>query len=203
MSKLHGRENPDRRLMLCADAFHFSGVVFMLTEGLTGVVVALTGAEATIPDWLQSAGVILMVGSLVAGVAASWLLHGRAWRARTWIGLLLGMVAGALAMILTIMAIGSFAPFIPNPLPDEGPWGLVIVTVVAVVAFLAVPLIDAVRDLAPGRRARIRIDILRLGSFAVITALVVITVTVGVWENSELGEAGLFMVLVAGPAAAA
>ena len=203
MSELQGRENSGRRLMLCADAFLFSGALFMLTEGLMGIVVALTGSEASIPEWLEFAGIFLMLGSLVAGVVIAWRVHGRAWRRQSWIGLLVGMVIGGAAMNLLILGIAAFGRFIPNPFPGEGPWGLVIVVVIAVVAFLAAPLVDAMRDLAPGRRVRVVIDALRLGAFAVIVALVAGTVAVGIQQESELGEAGLFMVLLAAPAALA
>lgn len=203
MSELQDRLNPGPRLILCADAFLFSGALFMLTEGLIGIVVGLTGTEASIPEWMQFAGPFLMLVSFVAGVVIAWLVHGRAWGKHSWVGLLLGMVAGAAAMNVAIMAIAAFGRFIPSPIPGEGPWGLVIVIVIAVIAFLAVPLLDAVQDLAPGRRQRVAIDTLRLGSFAVIVALVVGTVAVGMQEGSELGEAGLFMVLLAGPAAVA
>ena len=203
MSELQGRENGGPRLMLCADAFLFSGALFMLTEGLIGIVVGLTGSEASIPEWMQFAGLFLMLVSLVGGVVIAWLVHGRAWGKRSWVGLLLGIVVGGVAMNVAIMAIAAFGQFIPSPIPDEGPWGLVIVIVIAVIAFLAVPLFDAVRDLAPARRQRVTVDALRLGSFAVIVALVVGTVAVGIQEGSEVGEAGLFMVLLAGPAAVA
>ncbi|MGB7962634.1 MAG: hypothetical protein WCF12_06695 [Propionicimonas sp.] len=202
MSETQGRENTGRRLMLCADAFLFSGALFMLTEGLMGIVVALTGSEVRIPEWLEFAGIFLILGSLVAGVVTAWRVHGRAWQRNSWIGLLLGVVVGGAAMNLLIMAIATFGRFIPNPVPDEGPWGLVIVTVVAVVAFLAVPVLDAIRDLT-GQRVRVRIDTLRLAAFAVIVALVAATVVVGIQQESELGEAGLFMVLLAAPAALA
>lgn len=203
MSVLQDRVDSGPRLMLCADAFLFSGALFMLTEGLIGIVVGLTGAEASIPEWMQFAGLFLMLASLIAGVVTAWLVHGRAWRKQTWIGLLLGVVVGGVVTEVAIMAIAAFGQFIPNPIPGEGPWGLVMVVVVAVVAFLAVPLVDAVRDLVPGRRLRVAVDLLRLGAFAVIVVLVAGTVAVGMQEGSELGEAGLFMVLLAGPAAVA
>lgn len=203
MSVLQGSVETRPRLMLCADAFLFSGALFMLTEGLIGIVVGLTGTEASIPEWMQFAGLFLMLVSLIGGVVTAWLVHGRAWGKHSWIGLLLGIVVGGVAMNVAIMAIAAFGQFIPSPIPDEGPWGLVIVTVIAVVAFLAVPLFDAVRDLTPGRRLRVPVDLLRLGAFVVIVALVVATVAVGLQEGSEVGEAGLFMVLLAGPAAVA
>ncbi len=203
MSELQGRENTGHRLMLCADAFLFSGALFMLTEGLMGIVVALTGPAVRIPEWLEFAGIFLMLGSLVAGAVTAWRVHGRAWQRNSWIGLLVGVVAGGAAMDLLIMAIAAFGRFIPSPVPDEGPWGLVIVMVIAVLAFLAVPLVDAIRDLVPGRRSHVRIDALRLGAFAVIVALIAGTVAVGFQQESELGEAGLFMVLLAAPAAVA
>lgn len=175
----------------------------MLTEGLMGIVVGLTGTEASMPEWMQFGGLFLMLVSLVGGVVIAWLVHGRTWKKHSWIGLLLGVVVGGAAMNVAIMGIAALGQFIPSPIPGEGPWGLVMVTVIAVTAFLAVPLFDAVRDLLPGRRRRVTVDLLRLGAFAVIVALVVGTVAVGMQEGSELGEAGIFMVLLAGPAAVA
>ena len=80
-----------------------------------GIVVALTGSEASIPEWLEFAGIFLMLGSLVAGVVIAWRVHGRAWRRQSWIGLLVGMVIGGAAMNLLILGIAAFGRFIPNP----------------------------------------------------------------------------------------
>ena len=108
---------------------------------------------------------------------------------------MLGVAALAVALGIII----PLTRLIPIPVPEEeGPWVLVIVAAVAVVAFLAAPVAVAVRDIA-GPKEHVRRHLLRLA----IVALGLVAIVVSVFIGGETAELGLFMLLPAIPAAGA
>ena len=199
------RERADGRLALCADAFLYTGALFLSTQGLLGIVATMaTSKTGEVPEWVQAPGLLFMIASLGAGAVFAWLMHGRELRGSSWLGMLAGVVVGGPLMVAAFLALLLLGRSIPNPVPSlEGPWGLVLVLVVAVVAFLALPMVDAARDLGADHRSHVRLDWMRIAAFALITVVVIGTTIYSVRTGSEAAEAGIFMVPFAGVAAVA
>jgi hypothetical protein len=149
--------------------------------------------------WSEVLSQLVLVGSAVGGAAGAWRLHGHPLTRARWAGVVLGVVVGAVVVVPAFFALILLGRFIGSPLPErEGPWGAVLVMSVVVVAFLALPVLDGVRDLARGTGAPL-VAVTRLGALAVVVAAVSITVLIG----GEISEAGMFMVPVSATSAAA
>ncbi len=174
------------RYFTSADAFLLSGALFLLLLGVMGLVFT----EPSIASQVFS--LVTFVGSVVAGVVLAWVLHGHQLRGRTWIGMLIGAVAGGVLLVPAFFALFTLAQFVPSPFPQEGPWGAVLLLLAVVIVFLALPTYHAVRDLLT-RTGDLRVAGVRLGTLAGIVAAVVVTTVIG----GETAEAGIFMVPVA------
>jgi hypothetical protein len=182
------------RLALCVDAFLYTGTLFLLTQGLAGILSMLV-ANSAASGAVEAASMVLMVLSLLVGVLLAWRMHGRELKGRSWIGMIAGMVIGGPLTIAAFFALFSLGRFIPNPIPSvEGPWGLVFILLIAVVAFLAMPVLGAIRDLGAGHRKHVRLDWMRLGAFGIVAVTVILTAIYGIQTQSEVAEIGIFMV---------
>ena len=176
-----------------ADAFLLAGAGFLLLVGGLGLLFRQPSV------WSEVLSQVALVGSVVAGTAIAWRLHGHRLTRRTWLGVVLGTIAGALVGGPAFFALFMLGRLIPFPMPDrEGPWGSVLLVSVVVVVFLALPVYWGVRDLVT-RSGSQRVVVVRLSALAVIVAAVVITVGIG----GETAEAGLFMVPVSAASAVA
>lgn len=176
-----------------ADAFLLAGAGFLLLVGGLGLLFRQPSV------WSEVLSQVALAGSVVAGTAIAWRLHGHRLTRPTWVGVVLGAIAGSLVAGPAFFALFMLGRLIPFPMPDqEGPWGSVMVVVVVVVAFLALPVYWGVRDLVR-RSGHRRAAVVRLGALAVIVAAVAITVSIG----GETAEAGLFMVPVSAASAVA
>lgn len=191
--------------MLCADAFLYTGALFLVTQGVPAIAATLARIDPnSTPGWMQAIGPLSMIVSLAVGALLAWRMHGHEIHGASWLGMIAGTVLGGPLLIAAFFALFMLGRFIPNPVPSvEGPWGLVAVVTVAVVAFLIVPIVDAMRDFATDRRVHVRLDWMRLAAFAVAAALVAWTTVLGLQTGSELAEAGMFMVPVAAASACA
>ena len=175
-----------------ADAFLLAGAGFLLLVGGLGLLFRQPSV------WSEVLSQVALAGSVV-GTAVAWRLHGHRLTRPTWVGVVLGAIAGSLVAGPVFFALFMLGRLIPFPMPEEeGPWGSVIVVVVVVVAFLALPVYWGVRNLVR-RSGHRRAAVVRLGALAVIVAAVVITVSIG----GETAEAGLFMVPVSAASAVA
>lgn len=182
-----------RDLAVAADAFLLAGAAGLLVLG----ALALLFDQPSV--WSELLSQLVLVGSAVGGAAGAWRLHGHPLTRARWAGVVLGVVVGAVVVLPAFFALILLGRFIDVPLLErEGPWGAVLILSVAVVAFLALPVLDGVRDLAR-RTGAPRVAVTRLGALAVVVAAVSITVLIG----GEIAEAGMFMVPVSATSAAA
>ncbi|TLM76301.1 MAG: hypothetical protein FDZ70_06685 [Actinobacteria bacterium] len=161
-------------------------VAFVLAVGLQQLI---SGAV------LEIGGSLMMLAAGVAGVVAAWLLHGRRIDLPTAIGAACGAAAGGLA--IPLVASVSFVLGLPLRLVTDseyaGPLALLVVISACVAALLAWLLTDAVRDLAPRRRAHFRLDVARIAAAAVFALLVVVSVYLVVAQpEPEQGEAPIW-----------
>ncbi|MGN8244737.1 hypothetical protein ACTHAM_001842 [Cellulomonas soli] len=202
MSDTLGSATWRRLLRLCVDAFLLTGLLFVLTQGVLAALAAAVGFdEGDPPVWLGLLSPLLAVAAVVGGAVSAWLLHGRTLSWPVWLGMALGAVLGAPLVSAAFMAVAGLSQLVPwRSRESEGPWFLVALVTLAVVAFLAVPVVDAVRDLT-GARETVVADRVRLVALLLTVLVVAITTAIGVSRSDETGEVGLFLVLVAVPAA--
>ena len=191
-----GRES----YLVVADAFIISAALFLLFMA----PLMLVFNEPSMTSQLLGQVAILFSGA--GGPLLAWILHANRVRWLTLAGLLLGLVAGGVVVGLVFGVFFFLGRFVVDPLLrllpgdlPEGPWGLVVLATIAVLALLAVPVFSAVRDLAarPSRR-RVMLALVRLGLVILILAAVIVTVVIG----GETAEVGLFMVMFAASGAA-
>lgn len=186
MSRVVSPVNRWDRYFTSADAFLLSGALLFLLLGVSEPVFSEPSIAA------QVFSQVMFVGSVVAGVVLAWVLHGHQLRGSTWIGMLIGALVGGVLLVPAFFALFTLGQFVPNPFPEEGPWGAVLLLLAVVIAFLALPTYQAMRDLVT-RTGDLRVAGVRLGALAVIVAAVVVTIVIG----GETAEAGIFMVPVA------
>lgn len=153
---------------------------------------------------LSAVSVVLGPLSIVIGPGAAWLLHGR----RIDAAALTGWLAGVFAAVLVIGGVLGVAPLVLRTPGAETPGDLATAALLAWSAgavFAAVALtlaVAAVRDLAPGMREHVRLDIVRLVAVGVLAAGAVVVLQVQrVSPGSEIGSAAIFA-LAAGAAGA-
>lgn len=194
MLKLAGRPvtTKGRYYFVSADGFLLTGALFLLMEGL----LMLLFHQPSL--WSELLSQAVLVGSLVGGTVLALTLHGNSLKGSSWVGMTLGIIAGAVVGIPAFFALFMLGRFIPNPFPrDEGPWGAILVLAVAVIAFLALPIYQGIRDLA--HRTGVPVAAARLGAFVIVATVIVITSLIG----GDTAEAGIFMVPVSAASAAA
>jgi hypothetical protein len=191
------------RYPLAADAFLYAAMIFLVAMVLQeGIAYLLSGGDTgtwTPPVWLEAIGALGMPLAVAGGPLLAWRIYGRHLGWRDLLAAVVGAVLGAAVFGMVFFALVYLMRLIPSPVPEEeGPWGMVIVTGLAVLAFLAKPVIVAVRDLAGvkehARRHGLRLAVVVLGLVAVIASGFV---------GGETAELGLFLLLPAVPAAVA
>lgn len=182
-----------RHYPAAADAFLLTGAAGLLLLGVLDLIFDQLSV------WSELLSQVVLVGSAVGGTALAWRLHGHRLTGATWVGIVLCVAAGAVVVLPAFFALMMLGRLIPFPLPErEGPWGAVLLVSLVVVAFLALPIYQGVRDLAR-RSGRLAVAVVRLSALAVILAAVVITSRIG----GDTAEAGIFMVPVSASSAAA
>jgi hypothetical protein len=182
-----------RNLAVAADAFLLSGAAGLLVLG----ALALLFDQPSV--WSEVLSQLVLVGSAVGGTAGAWRLHGHPLTRARWSGVVLCVAAGAVVVLPAFFALLLLGRFIGSPIAEwEGPWGAVLVMSAVVIAFLALPVLDGVRDLA-GRKGAPRVAGTRLCALAVVVAAVTITSLIG----GGTAEVGIFMVPVSATSAAA
>ncbi|NLG65529.1 MAG: hypothetical protein GX537_07990 [Actinobacteria bacterium] len=184
---------------LAADAFLVAALIFLAVIGVQESLARLVSRGElgtwTPPVWLELIGSLGMPLAVIGGLLIAWRIYGRrvTWRD---VGVaIVGCIVAAVVFGLGFAMVFVLSRAFPNPFPQEGPWALVFFMALAVVVFLAVPIVDAVRDVA-GAREHARRNGLRLAMVAVAAVCVVAALFVG----GETAELGLFMVLPAFPA---
>lgn len=189
---------------LAADAFLYAAVIFLVGIGIQELIAYLISGnqpESLGPAvWLQLLGMLAMPAAAVGGPLLAWLAHRRLLQGRDLLAAVLGAVIGGLLVGFAFVTLLVMWRFVPGfyPRDEQGPWDLGVVVAVAALAFLAKPVIGAVRDLAGARRHSGR-DWLRLVALALTLAAVIVSLVVG----GETAELGLFTAPVAAGAACA
>lgn len=186
------------RVSLVGDALLMTAAAFGVIIGLTALFVAPTGTPEPGMEWVTALGSLLSMGVVVVVPILVWLLHGRRLSAMA----VLGGVVGALSagvVFMAMAAVSALLGLLVSPFTDSefaGPIALLVVVSAAFVALVLWLVADAIRDLAADRRSRVRIDVLRLVSAAVLAAF---SVGVAVWTannpGDESGEALIFAML--------
>jgi hypothetical protein len=177
------------RLDLVGDALLLTSAAFCLVTGLTGLLFAPTGVPEPGTEWATAIGSLLSMAVVVVIPVLVWLLHGRRLSGMA----VLGGAVGAFSTGLVFMAVAMLSALlglIVSPFTQSEFAGPVAMLVLASAGFVAVVLwlvVDAIRDLAPQRRRRPRIDALRLLS-AVILVVFAAGMTVWVVNNPDPGE---------------
>ena len=194
-----GRE----RHNLAADAFLAAALIYLVAIGATEFIAyLLSGGDMetwTPPVWLAAIGALGMPLAVIGGPLLAWRVHGQHLGWRDLVAAVVGAVLGGALLGIAFFAMFALTRFLPSPVPEEeGPWGMVIVATLSVLALLAKPVVVAVRDLA-GAREHARRHGLRLG----IVGLGLVAVVASVFVGGETAELGMFLLLPAVPAAVA
>jgi len=129
----------------------------------------------------------LMVGAVVAGPVSAWILHGRRL---SWAAVIGGVVGGFLASMLlgvaTMLLVGiGMAVSAVTGSELAGPITMLAVAGLVLLALAVWLARDAVRDLSPERRARPRLDVVRLVAVGLIA---VVAVGSTVWAATHPGD---------------
>lgn len=189
---------------LAVDAFLYAGFIVLVAFGAQALLAYLIsggdpGSLLEPPVWLELIGALAMPVAVIAGPLLAWHVHGRTFGWRELLAAVIGAVIGAALLGAAVVALVSVLRLLPSFHPEEeGPWELVAIVTVAVVAFLVKPVVAAVRDLAGAKRHPVR-DGLRLGTLAIGLAAVIVSVMAG----GESAELGIFLALPAAAAACA
>lgn len=199
MATENGGSGAVKRLLLAADAFLFAAAFSILGSVVLIVVNELTGAlnqdvtEATFSALaIQGGSLLLSLAAVGGGAVLAWRLHGRALTAPVVVFMVFGILIGTPAAFALFGGLAFLMSRIP--MGDGPPWIAIGVLAAAVIALLAAPMVDAIKD-ARGPRVHPRLDILRWMALAVVVAVGVIALPLlGAIQGSEMGEAGLFMV---------
>ena len=186
---------------LAADAFLYSALIFLAvmlaTEGIASLLAGGEMGTWTPPAWLEAVAALGMPLAVIGGPLLAWRVYGHHLEWRDLVAAVVGAVLGSAVFGLAFFALVALTRFIPSPVPEEeGPWGMVIIAALAVLAFLANPVVVAIHDLA-GAKEHARRHGLRLG----IVGLGVVAVIASVFVGGESAELGMFLLLPAVPAA--
>lgn len=201
MTDAHDETGTRKRLLLAADAFLFAAALTIVGSTLLIALNAVTGAldqdttTATVGALaIQGGSLLLSLAAVGFGAVMAWRLHGRTLEPMVGLFMALGVIFGTPIAFSVFGALAFGISRIPIGTSEGPPWALIIVLAAAVLALLAVPMIDAIRD-TRGPRAHTRLDTLRWIALAVVVVLAVIALPVlGAIGDSELGEAGIFMI---------
>lgn len=195
------------RHQLAVDAFLYAAMICLLAIGTQGLIAyVVTGGDmgtGTLPVWLEAIGALGMPLATIGGPLLAWRIYGHHLGWRDLVAAVVGSMLGGLLLGITFFAAFFLTRLISGPASDEeGPWGLVIIATLAVAAFVAKPVVVAVRDLAgdkEGDKDHARRHALRLAMVVVGLIAIIVTVFIG----GETAELGMFLLLPAVPAAVA
>ena len=180
----------DGALITCGLSAGLTALVLLLTEVVWGV----TGA----PNWVQILSMIAVFGSAIGGPVLAWLASGRTITLPAVLGLLLGGVLSAVAFgVLAALVFASRFAFVW--IKTEGPWSLVFVGALALIA-LAWVTFHLLKDTRADRRlpqpTHPLLNVLRIVAAVIV---VVYTSTIVVLslnpQSGELIEAIAFMLM--------
>ena len=188
---------------LAADAFLLAALIFLVVIAVQESTALLLGAGEsgtwTPPVWLEAISALGMPIAVTVARLLAGLVYGRLIGGRDLVAGVVGARVGGAAFSIAMVGIVFLTRFISTAVDDEeGPWGLVVIVTLAVVAFLAGPVAAAVRDLV-GPKEHLGRHLLRLA----IVALGLVAIVVSVFIGGEVAELGLFMLLPAIPAGGA
>jgi hypothetical protein len=188
------------RLLLTADGFLICTATAIIATSLEMALVVTTGTEGdqgVVGVALQLVSLLGMAASVLVGVFVAWRMHGRRLDWPVGGAMIAGVIVGAPIAAAGLFALSMFSRLIQMQ-SQSGPWALVGILVVLVVAFAAYPVIEAVRDLGAARRTHVALDWTRLVSAGVFVLLAgVVMPAVGASSSgagAEAGEAGIFMI---------
>lgn len=186
---------------LAADAFLYAAMIFLAVMLVTeGIAYLLAGGEMgtwTPPVWLEAVSTLGIPLAVIGGPLLAWRVHEHHLGWRDLGAAVVGAVVGGAVFGIAFFVLVAFTRVIASPVPEEeGPWGVVIIAALAVLAFLVKPVVVAIRDLA-GAKEHVRRHGLRVG----IVGLGVVAVIASVFVGGESAELGLFLLLPAVPAA--
>lgn len=138
--------------------------------------------------------------SLLLGPVAAWLLHRRRLDRTVVVSGLLGLLGALVSIGIVVGAFSLYARFSGRFDPLDVSGGIALLAVFGAV-FSGVVLalvVDAVRDLLPGRRAHVWLDIARLlSAITLVVGSVVIAKVQIANPTSEIGDVGPFALLFA------
>lgn len=189
------------RLALAADAFLFAAALNISTSAVFMAVNAATGFANTdmtesppLATAMQAGFMLATVGVVAYGAVMAWRSHGRSLTPATGAWMLLGAVLGTPAALGVFGLAAYSVSKIPVGSPESPPWLAIGLLAAVVVAFLAAPVVAAIRDLS-GPKERVRLDWMRLGALGIVIAMAVVALPIiGTLGDSEVAEAGIFMV---------
>jgi len=189
------------RLLLSADGFLFAaafdiGVSALVLGGFALFRVDTASLGESLNPALGSLISLVVTGVVVfAGAMLAWRAHGRPFDGTSVIGMLFGVVIGA-AIAMPVFVGGAWLMSrLPLPGdPNSPPWFGIGVLAVLVLAFVALPMLDAARDARPSRRRHVALDWMRVFALVFTVLMAAVLAMIGAAQGSEIGEAGIFMV---------
>jgi hypothetical protein len=175
------------RLSLIGDALIMTAAAFSVIMGFSVLLVAPTGTPEPDMGWATAVSSLLSMSVVVVVPLLVWLMHGRRLSGMAVLGGLAGAFSTGI-VFMGIAALSALLGLLVSPLTDSEFAGPIAMLVIVSAAFVALGLwlvADAIRDLAPARRAHQRIDALRLACFAI---LAMFAAGVAVWTANNPGE---------------
>lgn len=204
-----GTHTKRRRLLLAADAFLFAAALDITVTALVLAVMSIVGGGPVPIDELFGpvlGGAVLFVMTalpIAGGAVLAWRMHGNALDGASTAGMALGLLIGGPLAMGVLVGASLLASLIPGD-REQPPWLLIGVLAALVVLILSAPVVDAVRDARLRPPAHRALDITRFVALALVVVLAAIVLpAIGAAQNSELAEAGIFMVPFAAGAALA
>ena len=174
-------------ILLACDAFLFAGALFLAAMALLEAVAFLGGWQpAPQLEWLN---LIVLITVVFGGALIALWLHAVRLHGMDWLVMALGAVAGGTAISAAVFGLFGLLSFVPLPRTlNEGPWLLVVVVALLILAVVIPPAWAAIGSLIAGRDRGL--------AWARIVALVVMVagVAVSLGIGGETAEAGAFMV---------
>lgn len=175
------------RVSLIGDALLMTAAAFSVIIGFSALLVAPTGTPEPEMGWATALSSILSMAVVVVMPLLVWLMHGRRLSGMAVLGGLVGAFSTGI-VFMGIAALSALLGLLVSPLTDSefaGPIAMLVIVSAALVTLVLWLVVDAIRDLAPARRAHPRIDALRLACFAILTTF---AVGVAVWTANNPGE---------------
>lgn len=191
------------RLLLLGDAFLFAAALDIVLSSAFMAIAASTGfadndisTTSVLAIAIQGTFMLSTVLVVGGGTLFAWRMHGRKTDLKVIVAMVVGVVVGT---SIALPLFGGLA-FLLSRIPiggrqDQPPWLAIGVLAAFVIGFLAIPVVDAIRDMAAAERHHLRLDQLRLAALAVVVALAgIVLPALSAVTKSEVAEAGIFMV---------